>query len=394
MRESTVAKGIKIAHFIIDEKFPDSAWNLFEMVAPGASDYFIASRPKKLRYIKSVPVKFINRFSFKSPKFIKELEAYDFVVLHSLDPFNQQLVAHTMNRDIKYVWIGMGYDYYDLIYSNEREMLLSDTRELYNEVKKTKQLKHGSLVKKSLKRIIYKSDNKVDILKKISYFSPVLGIEYEMVKNALSDIEVFPGYISWNYAKNSGLADNLDVPIINRKSNNILLGNSATHTNNHTEIFEFLSDNKKNIGNLLCPLSYGDRNYGDYIKQKGEGLFGKKFHALTNFVSYEEYIELIENSSVVIMNHIRQQAGGNILAMLIKGATVFLREENPLYIHHKDKGVILFSIQELENNPALLNRRLSDEEIYSNRMILKKQYGTQAALNKTRDMIRALLGFN
>ena len=121
-----MCKNIRIAHFITDEKFVDSAFSQFEQVVPGCSDFFIPSWKRGLKYIKMVPAKFINPGSFKNPSFLADLKQYSFIILHSLNYFNEQLVARA-DRNVKFVWIGMGTDYYDLIYDDKTYLYLNKT---------------------------------------------------------------------------------------------------------------------------------------------------------------------------------------------------------------------------------------------------------------------------
>ncbi len=395
---------LKIAHLVTDEKFPDSAWDLFEGVAPGCNDFFIVSKPTPLKYIKKTPVEFVNYDSYKSKKFMKRLESYDFVVLHGLTFFNQQLVAYTKDSNIKYVWIGLGYDYYDIIYDHFEELLLPKTHQMYKKdhtsrleaktiLYKLKQLKNKIIFKlKNILKYKYKSDSKQSIISRIDFFSPVLVMEYDLVKNKFMNINKFPEYIHWNYGSNARLINDLEAPVINRNAKGILLGNSATYTNNHIEMLEFLKEQKDKFENIICPLSYGDMIYAKNIEMIGEKYFADSFFPLREFMSYDKYLLTMSSVPVVIMNHKRQQAGGNIGMMLFKGATVFLREENPLYMYYKNMGVLLFSIQNLKQNPNLLNYRLSNEEVLHTRLKFKQFGGLDVAKDRTESLIRKVIG--
>ncbi len=125
-------KNVDILHLVSDEKFIDAAYRNFELVAPSCNTFFVPSWDKKLKYIKNTPVKFINPFSFKNPFFMKSLEKYDFIMLHSLNTFNQRLLANT-SQDLTSVWIGYGYDYYDLIYEDRNWLYQEKTRAIVNE---------------------------------------------------------------------------------------------------------------------------------------------------------------------------------------------------------------------------------------------------------------------
>jgi len=348
----------------------------------GKNTFYCPNDTKKLIYIIDTPTKIISRFSFKNPLFLKKINSYDFIILHSLTKFNQQLVAHARNTT-KFVWIGMGSDYYDLIYENP-EMLLQDITKQHfinnRDIEKSR-----SLIKDVIHKILYKNVTKNEIVKKISFFSPVLENEYKMIakKNDAS----FPKYVKWNYAINSQIALNNKNFVL---GNNILIGNSATYTNNHLDIFELISNYNFGDKKIVCPLSYGDQKYADFIEQKGKFYFGRKFTPIRHFMSYDQYIKLLSTCSIAIMNHIRQQSGGNISAMLFIGAKVFLNKINPLYSHYKLNNVKLFTICDLSKNFNILEQPLSDDIILKNRKILSKLISFETALKKTQNLIKAL----
>lgn len=387
---------IKIAHLIHDEKFPDSAYAQFEAVVPGAGDFYIASKNKKLKYIKKIKPIFVSRFSYLSKSFIKKISGYDLLILHSLTPFNIEVLTRVNKCNLrpKIIWIGMGYDYYDLIYSNKNSLFLDDTEALYKKIgmnlNSSPKRKVIDLAKEIVKKIICSNIEKKDVLKKIDYFSPVLPSEYEMVKNQCG-VDSFPVYVRWNYGANAKFFSDKESFLVDRSKKNILLGNSATFTNNHTEIINFLAKHTDKFEGVLCPLNYGDEVYGNYIKNLGAELFEHNFDPMTEFVPYEDYLKKIQTCSVVIMNHVRQQAGGNIAAMLFMGATVFLREENPFYSFYKSQGVRLFSVQALEVNSDLLTYRLTDEEVWGNKKILKFNGDWESSLAKTRNLIQTVV---
>jgi isochorismate hydrolase len=88
------------------------------------------------------------------------------------------------------------------------------------------------------------------------------------------------------------------------------------------------------------------------------------------------------------MNHLRQQAVGNIIIMMYFGAKIFLNKENPVYEFFKNKGAIIFSINELNNQ--VINTKLSEEEIKKNRQILKEYWSEDIMIKKTEKLIETM----
>jgi hypothetical protein len=83
---------LAILHIIQDQKFSDSAYELFESVASGQSEYLLPESQKPIKYLKKIQPRRISRFSFLNPFFLKSIEKYDVVILHALTEFNRELV--------------------------------------------------------------------------------------------------------------------------------------------------------------------------------------------------------------------------------------------------------------------------------------------------------------
>ncbi|MFP4698562.1 MAG: TDP-N-acetylfucosamine:lipid II N-acetylfucosaminyltransferase, partial [Eubacteriales bacterium] len=113
------------------------------------------------------------------------------------------------------------------------------------------------------------------------------------------------------------------------KKKYIQIGNSACETNNHIEVFEKLSKYKSENIEFICPLSYSGKE--EYIKEvidAGYKTFGKeKFNPITDFMSFDKYLELLAKVDVAIFNHKRQRGLGNIITLLGLGKKVYIREE-------------------------------------------------------------------
>lgn len=109
---------------------------------------------------------------------------------------------------------------------------------------------------------------------------------------------------------------------------NILVGNSATHTNNHLEIFQKISTFKNSNIMVYCPLSYGSpTNNAAYIAKLGKEMFGDKFIPLLEFMPFEKYLELLGQIDIAVFAHKRQQAMGNMITLLGLGKKVYMRTD-------------------------------------------------------------------
>ena len=120
---------LKILHLAGDSVFIDSAINAFERAAPGENDLYIYGR-KPLKFTKS-PALRVSLITLLTGAFLKKIRKYDLVVVHALTP-NWYKSILLIPKNIVVIWLGWGFDYYDIIYNDQREMLLSLTKNLLN----------------------------------------------------------------------------------------------------------------------------------------------------------------------------------------------------------------------------------------------------------------------
>lgn len=379
---------LKLLHIITDEKFPDAAYEQFEEILPGASTYLLPGRKSPIVYLKKIKPVRVSHFSFLNPFFIQSLNNYDAIILHSMTPFTLELIARA-NSKVIFVWIGLGYDYYDLIYPNPYDMLEEETAKI---VKKTipsfETPKSPSFLKSILKSLIYSNQkNKIEVIQKVKIFCPVLPEESELLKEKVGNLK--PKIVPWNYGSHLNLFDNIEKNELT--GNNILIGNSATPTNNHFDIFKKLSKLQLSKNSkILVPLSYGSPEYRRKVIEIGYKLFNNQFEPITEFMDFNSYVKLIKTCSVIIMNHKRQQGAGNVGIGLYLGAKVFLNPESPLYKNYINQGTIIFSTRELDKILSEEISTISPENIQINRNLFELNRGKEAHLLKTRNLIKEI----
>ena len=182
------------------------------------------------------------------------------------------------------------------------------------------------------------------IIKNIRNFITLNIYDFEYVKN-----KYFTFGTLWKcpfYPKN--LFKEISTFKVNQKLK-ILVGNSATITNRHEEIFNLLTNLENKEFEIYCPLSYGDKIYANKIIQLGKLLFKNDFHHIDTLLTPQDYLDFLETIDLAIFNHNRQQGGGNIISLLGLGKTVYLNRENNMYDLFKNMNLIFYSIEDLSN---------------------------------------------
>ncbi len=337
-------------------------------------------------HLKKVKPVRVFKYAFWSAKFVRSFERYDAIILHSLQPFALELLAR-LNTNTPVVWIGMGYDYYDLLTSSPSDLLKPETLAIHgptaSRLKKTpKQLFAGAL-----NRVLHPNAiRKQSLVRKIDLFAPVLQSEYALLKQVLGD-KKFPEFVRWNYGKIADLVDGkLGHKDITGK--NILIGNSATPTNNQIDVFRTLAEAGIPRGSMIiAPLSYGKADYREKVIGEGKRLFGDQFRPVTEFMELDEYIELLSTCSSVIMNHLRQQGAGSLFIALYMGAKVYLDARNPLYAEFKSTGLTVSSVDALFGDSATLDQPLQSSLVVRQREIIRATRGRAAFERCTENLI-------
>lgn len=162
----------------------------------------------------------------------------------------------------------------------------------------------------------------------------------------------------------------------------ILLGNSATATNHHKEIIDWLSVHKNHNMKIYVPLSYGDDTYRQKIISYGKEKLGKKFYPLTEFMSQERYIQFLSSIDIGVFNNDRQQAMGNILILLALGKKVYLRTDTPMWNRFVSDGYMIYPIQDNQNMDYDEFTSFSMEEGIQNQKIFDAIENIEKPINK------------
>jgi len=207
----------------------------------------------------------------------------------------------------------------------------------------------------------------------------------KIIKSVISKIGFFLTYMKGDYdlAKKrygaSGiLIDCLMYPTVlynptqiyktQKKSINILVGNSAFPTNNHEEIFKKLMPfTNKNIA-IFCPLSYGPEEHKKIIANLGRKIFGVNFFPLTNFMSYKEYLKFLDSIDIAIFAHDRQQGLGNTIALLAKGKKIYMKNNVSQWQLFNSLKIKIFDLNKINLNP--INQKTKDKNI----LLTKKSF--------------------
>ncbi|MDD4564576.1 MAG: TDP-N-acetylfucosamine:lipid II N-acetylfucosaminyltransferase [Eubacteriales bacterium] len=207
------------------------------------------------------------------------------------------------------------------------------------------------------------------VIRRIKYICTLFNNDYLLAKEWYNaEGELIPSILPF------GLKPELFRQIendITKDRYNIVIGNSASLTNNHEDIFAIMKG-KISIDKIYCPLSYGGKKkYVNKIKDLGEKLFGNHFYPLIDFMDSADYFKFLDSVDIAIYNHHRQEAGNNIFSMILMCKTVYLDLNTSVAKFLVEQRIVIKDIKELENsNLEVLPRKI----LNNNAKILRELY--------------------
>jgi hypothetical protein len=372
---------LKILHIVKDEKFVDIAGDLFETSFPEQNEFWAFQSNQNFQYIKRTNVFRKSLLSLFSPALKREVKKFDLVIIHWLGPVACVFINRFSSKSM--CWVGWGGDYYEF---TDIKLLDEKSSEFESKIKTIFSLYY---LQEGLKKLTFFILNQIgwgkkNSIAKLKTFAPVLENEYSMVKERFRN-SPFPSYVDWNYGS---LEKHLIVGVEGKtvEGNNLLLGNSATLTNNHLAAFDIIKNRKASFSKLIMPLSYGNEVYKKTISNMFKKELRDKFESLDRFMPTDEYFQIILSCRTVVMNHTRQQGYGNIIVALYLGASVYLNIRNPLYEYLKAKGFSVFNIEDLGGTS-----QISSEVIDKHRALLYSIFAEEKMILKTKKLVEITL---
>lgn len=367
-------------HLMIDEKFTDDFISDAEKHSPENNVYLVSLYTTTPKFAKSPLITYVKSvkkywFSHIAPTLTKD----DKVFIHWLDRRVYDIVlslAHEIHVGI-FSWMG------DVIatptYLFEKEILKPESYAFFNRYKKhrfEKDDRHGWIYNFLLfGRHVFRQLNaprewqkKKRVMRRINLFFHWNLFDYQWIKEHYPGFDARFVYFVYDVGLNYDAAadihvKNADAPLT------IWLGNSATLPNNHFEALDDLAHLKDENIEIICPLSYGEKTDSVYTKQlieKGQRIFGNKFTPLLTYLDRDAYYALFHKVDVVVMNHIRSQAAGNVFMFLKFGKILFMDEKSTLYqfLCSKNSENVL-TVNELRNSSfSKLRELISDKNTF------------------------------
>jgi hypothetical protein len=370
---------MNIVHLSNDEKFLPLAKSLFEEAFPGQNRYLLARRRRGTRgYVAPAPdISHHGSLRFRTGCVGLGLASADCLVLHLMSSrFVPAL--RWVRPDCLVVWLSGGGDYMPLLEASLGGLLMPRTTALLRSLDRGPpqagpqgpwaRLRAGAARSKP---VAPEHPAVVQVAQRIDVFS-ANPADAALLRQALptlrARLHVIPSFT---------VEDIFAAGALPMAGPDVLLGNSASPNNNHLEALDLLGSRLPPNTRVVAPLSYGKGHpaYARAVAECGRAALGERFEPLDDWMPIERYNQRTSHCGFVFMNHRRQQAVGNISAAFYRGASVYMRRENPLFGFFAGLGLTLHAIETLEGDPAAPLQVLTPEQRLHNRRAIEARYG-------------------
>lgn len=361
-----------LLHLFDDEKVVNRAIALFEKALPGRSIY-ICFIDDAARLVKAAA----NVYFYKEGDDFQKgiLRKTDKIIIHFLSYNKIKFINTYLPQSIPCYWNIWGADLYNGILEYRGYPIYYEPRFL------------------GYRFFVHK------ILCQMRVFTPkqkaVLNFIKERITHFVSnaDYDIAKQYIG-NYINGVQVTGFRYYPIDvilgaltekKAKGDVLLLGNSASFTNNHSYAFKFLSNLDLKGKKIVVPVSYGGSlKYINHIVRWGHEKWGQSFVPLKKFLPLDEYNQLMATAEVCVFSSWRQEAFGNIVVALYLGAKVFLSEKSSLVKYFVSVGIVVYVLEQIKQED--IDSPLSDEIKNSNRKILFELLNERTIVNNIRNI--------
>ena len=346
-----------ILHLVHDEKIINRLISSFEEAMP-QKNLFVCFTKKPLKYVEKRSNVII--YNCKTKIDTNLLQNVDSVLIHYLSLKKILFIDKFIKRDVKCYWFVWGTDIYN-------KLLAARGCPVYYEKKYLSKTMKFLLFLGKCHIYDYRSRRILSFIKK-RINSIVSPCDYPLLKNYLDENNKSENITDFFYYP---IEQILNRDLLNKSvtGNNVLLGNSASITNNHLYAFQYLS--KIDIGErqIVVPLNYTiNEKYINHVIDSGETIFGKnRFIPLREFLPLREYNELMLSAEICVYGNWRQEAMGNITIALYLGSKVFMSNKSPLFKWFKEVGAIIFELETITNDSFQV---LSQEDKEHNRNLM------------------------
>lgn len=386
----------RFLHICQDEKFINSAYKQFEELYPEKNDFYIYGCNKK--ETKHIQLNENFHFVDSLSDTFKNIPENCIVIFHSLPDLVIENL-YLLPKSVKTVWFQFGFEVYEdkNLYS-ENQLLDTITKKYFSinaphenwkDKIKTNIFPFIRIFKKDLyytygEIASQKRKSKIKHLERINFWGTSFEEEAINLSKTLGYQRPFFNFTYYPIEKIIDTELNFSP---DKKF--IMIGHSGFPNGNHLDVISKIKNYQLGETQLIIPFSYGVTKYINEVKPLLLKVRSDiKF--IEDFMPLEDYNKILEGVKIAILNNRRQQAIGNIIALLYMGAKVFLSKKNTYYHFLKRNNIIVYCYEK-DLNEKTINMGLNFEEIEHNRKILFSLYNSKQLQSELQNSVTKVI---
>ena len=363
----------KILHFVkSDKKFLCRIINEYESVFPGRNLFLIRKGAQEIE-TKNVQPDHVFFYDPREEKDRNEIRNRAkeclFAIFHTYD-FRMVDAFEIVSGRIPIVWCGFGYDFMQFSSALTTKTWLSLLR--YSPIHGIKQ----RLLKSPVGRIKYRRFMKT--VDQIHYFGCIVPGEYKKIKTG-RDPEVKEFCYRAGHREGTALQ--------RTTGDNVILAHSRALECNHLDGIDLFRRYGRKDQKGIMFLNYGFlyKGFLDHTIEYGKKTLGDRFEYYTDFLSLDDYEEIVRSCSFAILPFLRQIGLGCINSLFLNGAKIFLYQNSLLYQYYTANGFVVYSIEkDLASDSRF--EKLSDVDRETNRRKCLEFCGKEKSSGAIREM--------
>jgi len=351
-----------ILHLVLDEKVIPRMMDLFDKYYSG-NIYLCISRKKSFENLKFLKRRdnlyllygrHLDRIPWKEIKKV----CIHYLDIHKIVAFQYLTSFRGLNPDAT-IFFAWGGDYYNLV--ERKGFKVYSDNNLYRKNPR-------KLLKEKIFWRLYDFFDpliKIPFLKyKVNYLVASKP-EYDLICS-VTKFKHLRGRLDMTYYSIQDVMGDLVNAEV--RGHDIIIGNSASSSNNHEYVYEFIKGLSFEGEKVYIPMSYG--LYPGYLEEiTSLYLHIPNVCILKDFMDIESYNQLLCGCSTFIYGHFRQEGWGNIIIALFLGGKVYLPKGSQNYKNFADFGFKIFRLEDIQTT---YSETLSFED---------KEYNRNLALN-------------
>lgn len=367
---------MKILHLIINHQVMERVLGKYENLFPECNDVLVFTNDGDLKHLHKYSTRpQITRRSVKKEGKSFDFSGYNYIVAHFLTLEMIDFISFAPSK-IHVSWTIFGADLYNqFLKSLGYRLQYSDSS------------KYASLATKILEFIGFRKLFLFFYLGIVSQFDFVNKRYFNKISKRLDSLqiscdcdadlfELYSGrkimrYKVFAYSLKEVLGDLYNTPF-NGDAKDIMIGNSASLTNNHLYVLGFVKGIELENSKIIIPFSYGGvPRYKKDVIEKYEKAFNDNVTFLMDYMPLHEYNKLFTTIKTVVMASWRQESFGTIIMCLYLGIKIYMSEKSPLFSCLKKEGFIIYSIEET-NNKRFICPLSNNDKKYNRELLLNK----------------------